>query len=458
MSLPVLTAVTGVWEAPLVAGLERARDQVHVVRRCVDLAELIAAAQAGLGTAAVVSGDLHRLDREALAQLHRAGVAVVGLADPLDPQAAGRLIELGVARVLSADASADEVANAVTDAVRDLVAWAAGPGLRRSAAAGDAGTGPVAVGPAAAADPADALRPRAWPGEGAGAPDRLDASPGRGERGRIVAVWGPTGAPGRTTVALTLAGEFAALGAQTLIVDADTYGPSIAQALGLLDESGGIAGAMRSANAGALDVERLARLTPSLSPTLRVLTGLPQPTRWPELRPSGLEVLWRRARELARWTVVDCGFGLEADEELSFDTSAPRRNGATLAALAAADVVLAVGCGDPVGLQRLVRGLTELGEVLGPGANPQVVVTRVRADAVGPDPARRITDALARYAGVDDALLVPDDRPACDAAMLAGRLLIEAVPASPARRPIADLAARLEAEPAPRLAPAIIPG
>jgi hypothetical protein len=248
MSLPVLTAVTGRWEAHLVAGLEQARGEVHVVRRCVDLAELIAAAQAGLGSAAVISGDLYRLDREALAQLHQAGVAVVGLADPLDPESVTRLEALGAGRVLPADSSPGEVASAVADAVRELADWAAGPAPRRvfGTAAAPAPAAPRS--PATSADPADALRQAGWPGlVGAGA-EPLDVSPLRNGRGRIVAVWGPTGAPGRTTVALTLAGELAALGVQTLLVDADTYGPSVAQALGLLDESGGIAGAMRSAN------------------------------------------------------------------------------------------------------------------------------------------------------------------------------------------------------------------
>ena len=70
---------------------------------------------------------------------------------------------------------------------------------------------------------------------------------------------------------------------------------------------------------------------------------------------------------MAAWTVVDTGFALERDEELSYDTMAPRRNGATLSALEAADVVLAVGAADPVGMQRLVRGLGELAEVLPDG-------------------------------------------------------------------------------------------
>ena len=67
---------------------------------------------------------------------------------------------------------------------------------------------------------------------------------------------------------------------------------------------------------------------------------------------------------LAELTVVDCGFCLEQDEELSFDTAAPRRNGATLTTIEQADLVVAVGSADPVGLQRLVRGLSDLREAV----------------------------------------------------------------------------------------------
>jgi MinD-like ATPase involved in chromosome partitioning or flagellar assembly len=423
MSLAVLTAVTEAWEASLVAGLEQVAGEVRVARRCVDLAELLSAAAAGLGRAALLSADVYRLDREAIAQLHLSGVAVLGLSDPDDGNSLHRLVELGVTRVLPVDAPAADVAAAVIDAVAEL----AGPNSDRRLGLDAADTG--------IADPAAAL---------AGMPALDDAEPGtsrpRRPNGRLVAVWGPTGAPGRTTVAVTVAAELAALGAHTLLVDADTYGPSIAQVLGMLDESGGIAGAVRSANHGALDLDRLAQLSPSIGATLQVLTGLPQPSRWPELRPSSLDVLWERARELARWTVVDCGFGLEADEEVTFDTTAPRRNGATLCALQAADVVLAVGSADPVGLQRLVRGISELVDLLGPTCRPRVVLNRLRASAVGARPDRRVIEALHRYAGVDDPVLVPDDRPACDEALLSGRMLTEIAPNSPARLALAGLA------------------
>ena len=83
-ALPVLTAVTGAWEAALVSGLEQVGGEVVVVRRCVDLPDLIATAGTGQARAVVVSADLRRLDGEALTHLAAAGVAVVGLVDPGD--------------------------------------------------------------------------------------------------------------------------------------------------------------------------------------------------------------------------------------------------------------------------------------------------------------------------------------------------------------------------------------
>jgi len=140
-------------------------------------------------------------------------------------------------------------------------------------------------------------------------------------------------------------------------------------------------------------------------------------------------------------TVVDCGFSLEDDEELSYDTLAPRRNATTLTALSLADTVLAVGAGEPIGLQRLVRGLRDLSAL--PCPEPVVVVNRVRAEAVGWQPERRIRDALQRFAGVRSPHLVPDDRSALDAALLSGRTLAEEVPGSPVRLALAELARTL---------------
>ena len=246
-------------------------------------------------------------------------------------------------------------------------------------------------------------------------------------------MWGPTGAPGRTTVAVVLATEAARLGCATLLADADCYGGVIAQVLGLLDESPGLAAAVRQANAGNLDLHSLATLARVVGPNLRVLTGIARAERWPELRPSGLVAAYAVARQLSALTVVDCGFGLEQDEELSYDTTAPRRNGSTLATLADADHVIAVGSADPVGLQRLVRGLAELSEAL-PQCRPQVVVNRVRKGPINGDPEREIAEALTRYAGIDDVIFVPYDRASLDKALAGGHTLGEIAPDSPVLR------------------------
>jgi Flp pilus assembly CpaE family ATPase len=424
MNVPVLTAVTGAtWEATLVAGLERTPTGITVVRRCVDLADLLAAAASGTARAALLSAQLRRLDRDALARLAAARVAVIGLVTPGDEAAEQRLRRLGVRHVLPADAAPTDLAAAVTQALAEQSAEAPTTGY---------------------AEPLAAL-----PDLPDGGPPAGSDAPVEAGSGRLVAVWGPTGAPGRTTVAVGVASELARLGLPTLLADADVYGGVVAQVLGFLDEAPGLAAAARLANNGQLDLAALAQAAPLAAPGLRVLTGISRAVRWPELRPSALEQVWVLARSLAAVTVVDCGFSLEQDEELTFDTAAPRRNGATISTLDQADVVLAVGAADPVGMQRLVRGLAELREVV-PGVQPQVVLNRVRRGALGGEPRTPLAEALGRYAGVRDVTFVPCDRDATDAALLQGRTLAEVAADSPARRALAELAAGLVGRPAPR--------
>jgi Flp pilus assembly CpaE family ATPase len=424
VSVPVLTAVTGAsWEAELVAGLERAPAGLQVVRRCVDVADLLAAASSGIARAALVSGELRRLDSDALSRLRGCGVAAVGLVGAGDEASERRLRQLGVDHVLPADSAPAVLAAMVSRAI-----------VERPAASPAHYSVPGST-PHPGSPGASGARSRATVGpDGTGI---SDSSPGR-----LVAVWGPTGAPGRTTVAIQLAAELARTGTATLLADADVYGGVVAQVLGLLDEAPGLAAAARLANNGQLDLEALARAAPYVAPDLRVLTGISRAARWPELRPSALGQVWSLCRRLAAWTVVDCAFAIEQDEELSFDTAAPRRNGATIETLQDADVVLAVGTADPVGVQRLVRGLSDLEEVA-PGGRPRVVLNRVRRSAVGAHPRTQLAAALEQHAGVADVAFVPDDPAALDAALLNGQLLVDVAPDSPARVAFAALAAEL---------------
>jgi Flp pilus assembly CpaE family ATPase len=410
-TLQVVTAVTGAaWEAPLVGALDGADHGVVVVRRCVDVPDLLAAAATGTAQAALLSAELRRLDAEAVARLEAAGVAVVGLVEPGDQASADRLLRIGVVRVLPADAAPAVIAQALREAV-----------------AGVPVTGHDI------ADPRSAL------------PAHGEQEPPTGSdvgAGRVIAVWGPTGAPGRTTVAVGLADEAARLGVRSLLVDADVYGGVVAQVLGLLDESPGLAGAARLAAGGTLDAAGLARLSWTVRPHLGVLTGLARADRWPELRPRAVTAVLDEARRAAELVVVDCSFCLEEDEELSFDTAAPRRNGATLAVLESADTVLCVSGADPVALQRTIRALGELAEVL-PDVEPLLVVNQVRRGPVAGRPEVEIGAALERFVGREVGTFLPADRRATDAALAEGRTLAEVAAGSPLRTGLVDLAARL---------------
>lgn len=258
--------------------------------------------------------------------------------------------------------------------------------------------------------------------------------PSRPSRGQVTVVWGPAGAPGRTTTAIALAAELAATGALVALVDADTVAAAVAPSLGLFDEAPGFAAACRLAGAGALTTGELDRVSQAYRGPrggFAVLTGIGRAARWPELSADRVIRVLDACRDWAEHTVVDVGFNLEADEEIVSDLFAPRRNAATLAALRAADRVVAVGAADPVGLARFVRAYGDLLEVT-ESAAVDVVITKVRAGAVGLNPSGQIRATLLRFAGLEDATLVPHDPPGCDAALLTARALPDAAPRSPA--------------------------
>ena len=93
----------------------------------------------------------------------------------------------------------------------------------------------------------------------------------------------------------------------------------------------------------------------------------------------------------------------------------------------------------------IIRGLSDLADVV-PGVQPLVVLTRLRAGAVGGDPQRRVREALARYAGVHEVICLPDERDTLDAAMLAGRSVVEHAPGCALHVAVRELAARLSVQ------------
>lgn len=397
MSIGVLIAIRGAREGDVAIAVGSDR-RLSLVRRCADLAEALAVAHAG-GADVVVVSEQPQLDREAVSQIAALGIAIVGV--PSSPDSADHLRALGIEHIIPGNADGAGIVATVIHAAEQQ---------------------PTAV-----------------------APQDADAGPRVVYEGRLIAVWGPAGAPGRTTLAVNLAAELATR-ASALVVDADTYGGAVAQALGLLDEAPGIAALARASLHGTLTHDTVHRHALTVGPGLRVLTGITRAERWSELPAAALEPVWELLRAHAHHVVVDLGFCLERDEELQYDTRAPQRNGATLSALAAADVIVAVGSAEPLSMQRLVHGLAALDAVAPASATPRVVaVNRVRAAVAGARPREAVADALMRHSGVEEVWTIPFDAKGCDAATLAGQTLAERAPSSSARRAIAGIAQAIAA-------------
>jgi hypothetical protein len=193
MKLRMVTAGVGAaWEAALVQACQAGQVAAQVMHRCYDLGDLLAVAAAGQAEVALVAAGTRWLDRDALARLAGAGLAVVGVASAADEDSERRLRQLGLLQVAS-DADPPEA----------LVERA------RAALASDPDPAPDLAG-----DPP---------------PTEVPVSSDGGTRRVLAAVWGPKGGPGRTTVAVNLAFEAAASGGEVLLVDADTYGGAVAQ-------------------------------------------------------------------------------------------------------------------------------------------------------------------------------------------------------------------------------------
>ncbi|TQK19046.1 MinD-like ATPase involved in chromosome partitioning or flagellar assembly [Microbacterium sp. SLBN-154] len=278
--------------------------------------------------------------------------------------------------------------------------------------------------------------------------DEPGAEPGR-PAPRVIAVWGPAGSPGRSTVAVELALELARGGRRVALVDADAHAPALALALGLADEGPGFAAACRHAGRGELTTAELERISTPLSQTgVRVLTGINRPSRWPELSHARVAAALEACRSWVEFTVVDVSSSLERDEEIVSDLDGPRRNAATLAALDVADHVVAVAAADPVGIARFLRGYTELRATVGP-TPVAVLANRLRPGPLGIDARGQVRRTLDRFAGIRDVWFVPHDARSADAALLTARPIAEVAPRSPFAAAIRRFVGEALAPPAP---------
>ncbi|MGH2702480.1 MAG: AAA family ATPase [Actinomycetota bacterium] len=336
--------------------------------RCVDRVELLAAMRSEAIDAIIAVGAPSWFDDQAAAEAARAGLRVVGVADnSLEAEA----LENRGAAVLDAQSSVGQI----VDACRSTMPIS-----------------PVGLGETASSG-----------------------------SGRVIVVWGPKGAPGRTTIAIELAYALAGTTESTVLMDADPYGGDALQQLGVVEELPTI---LWAATAAASDEGRrdlVANLRRVGGQGLLLVPGLPRADLWPEVTDYGYAELIRLLSAEARFVVVDIGFCLEGQGSLG---GTGGRNAMALAALERADRVIAICRADAVGVKNFVWSFESLRELVDED-RISIVLNRVHRGE-----GREIDELLVRYTGLRSSAVFPDLPLDCRKAVEQGGALQEVRPSS----------------------------
>lgn len=313
-------------EAELARDLEL-RSDVTVVLRCVDRVEVLAATEGGSLDGFVAVGLPLWLDREAVVSALTAGISVLVVTGVAEE--ASLAIEWGCEVLESAD----------TDGV--------------------------------------VARLRAMDPTTVGVPDPAP-------RGRLVAVWGPKGAPGRTRVAIELAYLAGAAGNVPALVDMDLYGADIAQLLDMRGDAPTIGYIARHPD----ELRCLEDHSPDWA---LVVPGSLDPSQWKDVLRARIEQLLMSLRSLKALTIADVGFDLDPVGRSTDDPVTREQLNARV--VAEADRVVAVFRGDPVGVRAFLWACTNLRRII--DLNEVIFV----ANQVRPGDERALDRALTRHLG-----------------------------------------------------------
>lgn len=385
-SIGIATCLDPDLEAEIIREIPARDLPLKVVRRCRDLTEILATAQAKLVELVVLDTEMIELDGEARTQLGRAGATVVAFA-PFDDLE--YLRHLGGISVLTKpdprlDEFEDSDATRILNQVMTLLMPPPPPDPRQIQVSTSTGN------------------------------SELDVS----ETGKVIAFWGAAGSPGKSTLLVNVAASLRAYG-RVLMVDADTVEPALSQMLGIPLETSGLVAACRLAEQGRLNAASFETTLTSVGLEVDLLTGMTKADRWREVGEKPLATLLDWARETYRWILVDLASGADDPEDF-FATMGPSRFGAQRGAFSETDLLVEVGLADPVGLRRLIVN-HERAAARGLWTCPQlVVVNRGRESVGGSQWSRSLRQILSQELPEVKVALVREAREEIDRALVAG--------------------------------------
>ena len=347
----LVTAAGDIDRETLLAEALTYRDDVDLILRCLDRVELLAAILGGGIDAVVLVGVVDWFDHQLATEASHRGITTVSLADQ-DTD--------GAALTIHPDAGLDEI----------LSACAAPPAQNST--------------------------------------ERPSAA-----QGRVTAVWGPKGSPGRTRVAIDLAFSLERNGGNTVLLDADPYGGDITQALGIVEELPTVIWASLLASKGELDDEQVVSNLRRAGQGPIVIPGLPRAELWPDVSEFGFVELLSVCKRSFRHTIVDVGFCLEPGSSLYTDGS-DGRNRMARETLRNADRVVAVFRADAIGLRNFLWTFGDLADVV---ALDDVVIA---ANRVTSGQEKEVARLLQRHLGRRPVAYLPDRPDLIETALEAG--------------------------------------
>ena len=236
--------------------------------------------------------------------------------------------------------------------------------------------------------------------------------------GKIVLIRGAAGAPGRSTLALNLGHALGMAGVPTIVVDADMCAPSLAMMAGASLQWAGIAVACSMASRGRFDSAALDSLVHGIGGSASLMSGLSRADRWREVQVDDLLSVLEKARHEVAVVLIDtAAWTAEADGDDLYDDM--QRSSILNALTEHADMCITVGGGNPLAVSRLVTLLEDV-----PVDGQFVVVNRVSSAITGPQPEKALRSILGTRCQLDQLLCIPETSDV-GTALLAGRPIRE---------------------------------
>lgn len=219
--------------------------------------------------------------------------------------------------------------------------------------------------------------------------------------GRVIAVWGPPGSPGRSTIAALLAVGAQRAGESVLMIDADLAAPQWQLLIEPQQRPAGLIVAARRAASGSADIADL--LLP-IADSIALLPGVAEPERWLEVAPGSAAAVLGAAAATAQTVIIDLPSDIRPahpayDLGWAHDAAAFPR-----ALLALADVVVPVLAAEPLGVHRFASWWP----ILRNQAEPRAVVANgVGHPLGGGRPDEQLAAVLAALGIASPAVRIP---------------------------------------------------